>query len=186
MTVCSCCVTCSASNSNITTRKQKVSSHANHTDAVANMRCFFFLTALLAVVVFSSREPLCRPCWRDKRCSLPPSELWLTCSLIYSQRGTDDGPGCVRERRGGGRAPADVISTTKSIAGEQATGWLWRHSARSWMVLALDSLGCDYKLGADIRESWVFLHEYNLVREMGRMKTKKRKETGNKPLRCIA
>lgn len=32
--------------------------------------------------------------------SLPPSELWLTCSLIYSQRGADDGPGCVRGGQG--------------------------------------------------------------------------------------
>lgn len=45
---------------------------------------------------------ICRPSWRDKRCphSLPPSEWWLTCSLIYSQRGAEDGLGCVRGGQG--------------------------------------------------------------------------------------
>lgn len=77
-----------------------------------------------------------------------PQSLWLTCSLIYSQRGADDGPGCVR---GGGRAPTDVIRTTKSIAGKQAAGWLWRHTACSWAASPLDILGPDYKLAADLR-----------------------------------
>lgn len=50
--------------------------------------------------------------------TLPPSlsrcELWLTCSLIYSQRGADDGA-WLHGRGGGngGRDGAHVISTTK-------------------------------------------------------------------------
>lgn len=51
--------------------------------------------------VSSYGEPLRRPCWRGKRCSLPPSQWWLTCSLIYSQWGADDGPACVRGGLGG-------------------------------------------------------------------------------------
>lgn len=45
-------------------------------------------------------EPPGRPCWRDELPPSPPSEWWLTCSLIYSQRGADDGPGCVRGGQG--------------------------------------------------------------------------------------
>lgn len=51
--------------------------------------------------------------------TLPPSlsrcELWLTCSLIYSQRGADDGAWLHGRGAGGngGRDGADVISTTK-------------------------------------------------------------------------
>lgn len=59
-------------------------------------------------------EPLRGARWRGERPSLPPSDLWLTFSLIYSERG-DDG-GCVRG--GGAGRPAVVISRTKRFAAE--------------------------------------------------------------------
>lgn len=78
-------------------------------------------------------------CWVESLCvdladvaalSLPPYELWLTCSLIYSQWGADDGPGCVR--RGQGSRWCDQHN-------KEATGWLSWHTPpaaeRQWHLI---------------------------------------------------
>lgn len=112
----------------------------------------------LSACVSLSREPLHRPCWRDKRHSLPPSllppSLPASCDspALWSipSEGLMMGPSCVREGAG---LPLMWSAQQRASLENRRPRWLRWPAACSRTAPALDILGSDYKLAARSREA---------------------------------
>lgn len=112
----------------------------------------------LSACVSLSREPLRRPCWRDKRHSLPPSllppSLPVSCDspALWSipSEGLMMGPSCVREGAG---LPLMWSAQQRASLENRRLRWLRWPAACSRTATALDIQGSDYKLATRSREA---------------------------------